>query len=184
MKRSAYAGAMAIACLALHARVAMGASATGCETLIQSAATGAAAQMKADDTTIHQPQSVTQFTCLGNFFNGAGLDVLTNGLNVASIAQATMGKVCSELTSVWQNLEGAAQCGLTVTGLDNNFDLGLGAGAFCPSLNFGGGGDALISTATNTSGDSSWDVTGDSQLPDGYSLQLAGTSSGISEITQ
>ena len=184
MKRTAYAGAVAIACLALHARVAMGASATGCETLIQSAATGAAAQMKADDTTIHQPQSVMQFTCLGNFFNGVGLDVLSNGLDVASIAQATMGKVCSELTSVWQNLEGAAQCGLTGCGVANICDLGLGAGSFCPSLNFGGGGDALISTATNTSGNSSWDVTGDSQLPDGYSLQLMGPGSGISEISQ
>lgn len=156
----------------------------GCQDLVQAAATGLAADLKADDATIHQPQSVTKFTCLGNFFNGTGLDVITSGLNVASIAQSTMGKICSELTSEWDSLQGAAQCGLSVTGLDTNFNLGLGAGSFCPTLNLGGGGDSLISAGTNTTGNSSWDVSGTTQLPDGYSLDLVGTSTGISTTSQ
>lgn len=161
-------------------------STAGCEALVQAAATGLAADMKADDATIHQPQSVTQFTCLGNFFNGVGLDVIASGLNIGSIAQAAMGKICSAVTTAWNNLEGAAQCGLTVTGFDTNFNLGLGAGSFCPALNFGGGGSSLISAGTNTTGSSSWDVPGGTQLPDGYSLDLLGqeTGTGMSTITQ
>ncbi len=163
-----------------------GASTAGCQTLVQAAATGLAADMKADDATIHQPQSVTQFTCLGNFFNGIGLDVIANGLSISSIAQAAMGKICSAVTTAWDNLQGAAQCGLTVTGFDTNFNLGLGAGSFCPALNFGGDGGALISAGTNTSGSSSWDIPGGTQLPDGYSLDLLGqeTGTGMSTITQ
>lgn len=183
MKRTLYACVMVTACLGYDAS-AVAASSQGCEALIQSAATGMAAQMSADDATIKLPKSVTKFTCLGNFFSGVGLDILTNGINIASIAQAAMGKICAELTSAWEDMEGAAQCGLTVTGLDTNFNLGLGAGSFCPSLNFGGGGDELISASTNTNGHSSWDVTGDTQLPDGYTLQLMGESTGISQITQ
>lgn len=156
----------------------------GCQELVQAAATGLAADLKADDATIHQPQSVTKFTCLGNFFNGIGLDVITSGLNVASIAQSVMGKVCSELTSEWDSLQGTTQCGLSVTGLDTNFNLGLGAGSFCPTLNLGGGGDSLISAGTNNTGNTSWDVSGTTQLPDGYSLDLVGTSTGISTPSQ
>ncbi|WP_246402775.1 hypothetical protein [Gluconacetobacter dulcium] len=156
----------------------------GCEALVQAAATGIAADLKADDATIHQPQSVTKFTCLGNFFNGIGLDVLTNGINIASIAQAAMGKVCSELTSEWESLQGAAQCGLSVTGLDTNFNLGLGAGSFCPTINVGGGGDNLLNAGMNASGNVSWDVSGRTQLPDGYSLALIGSSTGYSTVEQ
>lgn len=161
-------------------------SSAGCQSLVQAAATGLAADMKADDATIHQPQSVTQFTCLGNFFNGMGLDVIASGLNIGSIAQAAMGKICSDITTAWDNLQGAAQCGLTVTGFDTNFNLGLGAGSFCPAIDFGGGGNALISAGTNTSGNTSWDVSGATQLPDGYSLDLLGNESGtgMSTITQ
>lgn len=159
-------------------------STAGCQTLIQAAATGLAAQIKSDDATIKQPESVTKFTCLGNFFSGMGLDVLTSGLDIASIAQAAMGKICSELTSAWDSLQGTAQCGLSVTGLDNNFSLGLGSGSFCPSLSFGGGGDSLISSSTNTSGSTHWDTTGETQLPDGYSIEAVGSSSGISRVSQ
>jgi len=151
----------------------------GCEALAQAAATGLSAQLKADDATIKQPQSVTQFTCLGNFFHGIGLDVLTSGLNPASIAQAAMGQVCSELSNAWASAEGTAQCGLTVTGLDTNFNLGLGSGSFCPALIFGGGGSTLLSAGTTTSGTSNWDVSGATQLPDGYTLSLIGNNTGI-----
>lgn len=103
---------------------------SGCQTLVQAGATGLAADLKADDATIHQPKSVTKFTCLGNFFNGVGLDVVTSKLNVASLAEAAMGKICSQLSSEWDSLQSSAHCGLSVTGLDTNFNLGLGAGSF------------------------------------------------------
>ncbi|MBB2156638.1 hypothetical protein HLH33_10005 [Gluconacetobacter diazotrophicus] len=154
----------------VEAQTTSSAASAGCEALVQAANTGMAAQLKADNATIKQPASVSTFTCLGNFFNGVGLDVLTNGLNIASIAQAAMGEVCSALTTAWSTVEGTTQCGLTVTGLDANFNLGLGAGSFCPSLNFGGGGSTLLSSSTNGYGQTQWDVSGTTQLPDGYAL--------------
>ena len=157
---------------------------SGCQTLVQAGATGLAADLKADDTTIHQPKSVTKFTCLGNFFNGVGLDVVTSKLNVASLAEAAMGKICSQLSSEWDSLQSSAHCGLSVTGLDTNFNLGLGAGSFCPNLSFGGGGDSLINAGTNTTGSQSWVVSGQSQLPSGYSFEAIGSSTGISRVTQ
>lgn len=164
--------------LMLCANVASAAS-EGCQALVQAAATGAAAQMKADDALIHQPESVTKFTCLDSFFNGVGLDMLTSGLDVSSIAQSTMGKICAEVSSAWSSLEGSAECGLTLTGPDNNFDLGLGTGTVCPTLSFGGGGDTLINSGTNGSGSNNWDVSGSTQLPDGYSLGDAATAFGL-----
>lgn len=159
-------------------------SSSGCQTLVQAGATGLAADLKADDATIHKPKSVTKFTCLGNFFHGVGLDVVSNKLDLASLAEAAMGKICSELTSEWDSLQSAAHCGLSVTGLDTNFNLGLGVGSFCPNLSFGGGGDSLISAGTNTTGKQSWIVSGQSQLPSGYSFELIGSSTGISRVTQ
>ncbi|MCP1242772.1 hypothetical protein GOB86_12580 [Acetobacter lambici] len=163
------------------------ADASGCKALVQAAATGKAAQIKTDDAMIQQPESVTKFTCLGNFFNGLGLDVLTNGLDISSIAQSAMGKICDELSNVWDTLESAAQCGLNVSSFDDNFNLGLGAGSICPTLNFGGGGDELINTGVNSSGTSSYsdgrnsyDVNGSLQLPDGYSLGDASQAFGLS----
>lgn len=150
---------------------------SGCQALVQAAATGKAAQIKTDDAMIQKPESVTKFTCLGGFFNGIGLDILTGGLNVASIAQAAMGKICNELSDVWQSLESAGQCGLNVSSFDDNFNLGLGAGSICPTMNFGGGGDQLINSGVNTNGKNSYsdnpigyDINGSTQLPDGYSL--------------
>lgn len=163
-----------------------GAASSGCQALVQAAATGKAAQIKTDDAMIQQPESVTKFTCLDGFFNGIGLDILTNGLNLAAIAQAAMGKVCMELTNVWLTLESAAQCGLNVSSFDDNFNLGLGLGAICPTLNFGGGGDQLINTGVNTNGKNSYtdnpntyDVNGSLQLPDGYSLGDASQAFGL-----
>lgn len=163
-----------------------GAASSGCQALVQAAATGKAAQIRTDDAMIQQPESVTKFTCLDGFFNGLGLDILTNGLNIASIAQSAMGKICMELTNVWQTMEGATQCGLNVSSFDDNFNLGLGAGAICPTLNFGGTGDQLINTGVNTNGKNSYtdnpnayDVNGSLQLPDGYSLGDASQAFGL-----
>lgn len=152
---------------------------SGCQALIQAAATGKAAQIKTDDALIRQPESVTKFTCLGNFFNGIGLDILTNGLNIASIARAAMGKVCDELATAWDSLESAAQCGLNVSSF-NDFNLGLGTGSICPTLNFGGGGDSLINSGLTTSGQSNFNVDGRTQLPDGYSMGDVTQSFGLS----
>lgn len=170
---------VALGGLVLSTGVASAAS-EGCQALVQAAATGAAAQMKADDALIHQPESVTKFTCLDSFFNGVGLDMLTSGLDVSSIAQSTMGKICSEVSSAWSSMEGSAECGLTLTGPDNNFDLGLGSGTVCPTLSFGGGGDTLINSGTNGSGSNNWDVDGSMQLPSGYSLNNAAQAFGLS----
>lgn len=172
-------GLMALGGLVLSADIASAASG-GCQALVQAAATGAAAQMKADDALIHQPESVTKFTCLDSFFNGVGLDMLTGGLNIASVAQSVMGKICSEVSSAWSSMEGAAECGLTLTGPDTNFDLGLGSGTVCPTVSFGGGGDTLINSGTSGSGNNNWDVDGSLQLPDGYSLGNAAKAFGLS----
>lgn len=160
--------------------VAADSTIAGCEALANAAQKGIAAQIQQDDETIKQPQSVTKFTCLGNFFNGVGLNVLTSGLDIGSIAQAAAGQICAEVTNTWNSLAGTAQCGLTISGLNSNFDLGLGTGTYCPSLNFGGGGSSLLTAGTNTSGNTQWTNGGATQLPDGYSLSLMGDNTGIS----
>lgn len=170
MLRPIHQAAVILTALLLCIPLASHCETSGCQALIQAAATGKAAQIKTDDAMIAQPESVTKFTCLGNFFNGVGLDVLTNGLDISSIAQSAMGKVCDALNSVWDTLESSVQCGLNVSSFDNNFNLGLGAGSICPTLDFGGGGDSLINSGLNTSGQNSFDLNGDTQLPDGYSL--------------
>lgn len=154
----------------------------GCAQLVQAGLDGMAATEKADDETIHQPQDISKFTCLGNFFQGIGIDVLTAGLDPAKLVQSVAGKFCEAITSEWNNLRGSAQCGLNISGLNSNFGLGLGAGAgtICPSLNLGGGGDSLLSTSTNTSGVSQWNTDGYRTMPDGYSIDLIGRQTGTS----
>lgn len=155
----------------------------GCQALVAAAANGVAQGLKADDQTIHQPDSVTKFTCLGNFFNGVGLNVLTD-LNPASIAQQVAGKICTALTDEWNSVTGVANCGLSITGINTNFGLGMGGGTFCPAISFGGGGGNLISATTNTSGSQNWDVVGGTQLPTGYSLDLLGKNTGLTQGPQ
>ena len=88
-----------------------GAASSGCQALVQAAATGKAAQIKTDDAMIQLPESVTTFTCLDGFFNGIGPATLTNGLNLAAISQAAMGKVRMESSHVWLSLYSAAPWG-------------------------------------------------------------------------
>ena len=54
-----------------------------------------AARIKADDQNIQAPQSVTKLTCLSNFFNGTGLDVITNLLDPTNLLSAVEGRICS-----------------------------------------------------------------------------------------
>jgi len=111
----------------------------GCTAITQAAANGITARVGADDQTIGQPMSVTSMTCLGNFFNGVGLNVVTNLLNPGNLLAAVEGQICNLVKSEWTSLIGGAQCGLTLTGFNFGFG-GLGGGLSCPKLSFGGGG--------------------------------------------
>lgn len=142
-----------------------------CTVLAQQAAAGMAATLQADDQTITPPKSVTQLSCLNNFFNGIGLNVVTNLLNPASLLQAVEGQICSAVQSAWNSTIGAQHCGLTLTGFNmGGFD-GLGGGNLCPSLSFGGGGVPIGSIGTGAgAGNSTISVQGTGQPPSGYTL--------------
>lgn len=149
---------------------------TGCTALAQAATAGMAARIAADDQSIKAPQSVTQLTCLSNFFNGVGLNVLTNLLDPTTLLKAVEGQICSAVQNAWQSQIGAAQCGLTVTGFNIGFG-GLGGGMFCPKLTFGGGGTAIggIGTGVGTSsGGGSYYINGKAVGPTGYTLPTTG----------
>lgn len=141
----------------------------GCTTLANSAAAGLAATIQADNSTITQPQSVTSLSCLNNFFNGTGLNVVTNLLNPAILLQSVEGQICSAVQSAWQSAIGSVQCGLTVTGFNMGGFEGLGGGSFCPTLSFGGGGTPVGSMDLAT-GSNGLYVTGTGVPPSGYAL--------------
>jgi hypothetical protein len=142
----------------------------GCATIAQAAANGMSARMAADQNTIQQPKDITSLTCLGNFFNGVGLNLVTNLLNPGSLLQAVEGQVCNAVQQTWNSWLGQVQCGLTVTGFNLGFG-GLGGGLSCPSLSFGGGGPPIstigLGTGTNGSGSGLY-ITGNGMLPTGY----------------
>ena len=147
----------------------------GCAVLVQAAANGMTARMAADQDTIQQPKSVTSLTCLGNFFNGVGLNLVTNLLNPTSLLQSVEGALCNAVTQTWNSWLGKVQCGLTVTGFDLGFG-GLGGGLSCPSLSFGGGGPpmATIGLGVGTSGSGSGlYINGNGMAPTGYQLPTA-----------
>ena len=165
--RAALLGSLAL--VAPHARADEGA---GCTVLAQAAASGLAARISADNQTIKAPQSVTTLSCLDNFFNGVGLNVITNLLDPTSLLDSVQGKICAAATQAWQSTIGSvAQCGLTITGFNVGFGGGLGGGSFCPRLSFGGGGAAIGSIGTGLSASSSgMYLTGAGLPPTGYSL--------------
>jgi hypothetical protein len=142
----------------------------GCSIIAQAAANGMSARMAADQNTIQQPKSVTSLSCLGNFFNGVGLNLVTNLLNPGSLLQAVEGQVCNAVQQTWNSWLGQVQCGLTVTGFNLGFG-GIGGGLSCPSLSFGGGGPPIstIGLGAGTSGSGSGlYITGNGMLPTGY----------------
>ena len=127
--------------------------------------------MAADETTISQPQSVTSLTCLGNFFNGIGLNLVTNLLNPATLLQSVEGQLCSAVQSTWDSWLGSAQCGLTITGFNLGFG-GLGGGLSCPKLTFGGDGPPITTLGTgvgSTGSGSGLYINGNGMYPTGYS---------------
>ena len=146
---------------------------SGCTTLAQAGAAGLAARLAADDQTIKSPQSVTTLSCLDDFFNGVGLNVITNLLDPTSLLTSIKGKICSAVQSTWQNFIGGAQCGLTVTGFNVGFGGfgGLGGGSFCPKLSFGGGGSSIGSIGAGLGGGQSGQfLSGTGVPPTGYPL--------------
>lgn len=142
----------------------------GCTTLANAAAAGLANIIAADDQTIKPPQSVTTLSCLGSFFNGTGLNVVTNLLDPGSLLSTIEGKICSAVQSTWNNYVGSVQCGLTITGFNVGFG-GLGGGNFCPKLSFGGGGSSIGSVGAGLSGvQSGRYLSGTGVPPSGYTL--------------
>ena len=87
---------------------------TGCTTITQAAANGLAARIQADDNDINPPKSVTQLTCLTNFFNGSGLDLISTLLDPTTLLTTVEGKICSLVQQTWNSLLGKVQCGRTI----------------------------------------------------------------------
>ena len=150
-------------------------STNGCAALAQAGAAGAAATLAADNQTIQPPQSVTQLSCLGNFFNGVGLNVITNFLNPGNLLQSVEGQICNAANTAYQSALGSAQCGITLSGFNMGGLGNLGFGNFCPSLHFGGSGPTVfgVGTNTNTAGATGLYVDGNPMTPTGYPTATA-----------
>jgi hypothetical protein len=141
----------------------------GCAAITQAAATGAANRIAADKQTIQQPPSVVGLSCLNNFFNGVGLNVITNLLNPQTLLNAVEGQICQLVTQEWKSLVNAATCGLTITGFNMGFG-GLGGGLSCPKLSFGGGGPPLATFGLGAGTSGNLYIHGNGQPPTGYVL--------------
>ena len=141
-----------------------------CTTLAQQAAAGLSATIQADNQTITPPKSVTTLTCLSSFFNGTGLNVVTNLLNPAALLQAVEGQLCAAVQNAWKSTIGSLQCGITLTGFQMG-GFGLGGGNLCPKLTFGGGGAPIGSVGVGVgSGSNGLNVPGTGMAPKGYTL--------------
>lgn len=142
----------------------------GCAVITQAAIDGAAARVQADDASIKPPQSVTSLSCLDNFFNGSGLNVITSLLDPTALLNSIKGQLCNMVQSAWQSSIGSAQCGLTVSGFNLGFG-GFGGGMMCPRLSFGGGGPTIGSITTGQfAGGQGLYVNGQATAPTGYVL--------------
>ena len=139
------------------------AQSAGCSALMQAGADAISGQIALEDGTIKQPQSVRSLSCLGDFF-GNGLNLLASLTDVSALVNGMAGQLCSALKSAWDAQLGAANCGLTVTGINFGFG-GLGGGSFCPKLTIGGGGAVLGQFGTGGGGTY---VPSYSQRPTGY----------------
>ena len=147
-----------------------------CATLAQAAADGMTNRIQADQQTIKPPTSVTQLSCLNNFFNGVGLNLLTSLINPANLLQNVEGQLCQAVNQAWQSYVGTGQCGLTLTGFNLGFGLGLGGGQMCPKLSFGGGGPPLgsVSTGYNSQQGFGLYTNGQPTMPTGYPVIQTG----------
>ncbi|MFT8802438.1 MAG: hypothetical protein ABF812_10660 [Gluconobacter cerinus] len=147
----------------------------GCAALTQAAATAVNERVQANDAYEKQPDSVNGLSCLSNFFNGTGLNLITNGLDPAALLQAVEGQiggqVCQAAQAAWGNAMGSTQCGLSLSGVNLGLGFGSSSGLMCPSLSFGGGGPPIATAFAGTSsGTTDLYINGSPQLPTGYSL--------------
>src|SRR6202034_2231445 len=138
-----------------------------CTTITQSAANAAASRVSADDTDIPKPQSVKNFTCLDNFFKGAGLNVVANLLNPQTLLSSIESQICNKLTQVWSQTIGKAQCGITLTSFNMGFLGGstLGGGLSCPKISIGGGGPTIMSIGAGSTHSGKISTTGNAAAP-------------------
>ena len=141
----------------------------GCAALAQAAANGLAARVNADNNSINPPPSVTSMTCLDNFFNGVGLNLITNLLDPTTLLQAVEGAICGAVRSAWNATIGQIQCGLTLTGFNLGFG-GLGGGLSCPRLTFGGGGPPIATIGLGLNANGGLYINGAGMPPSGYIL--------------
>jgi hypothetical protein len=143
----------------------------GCTAIVQAAANGQTSRIAADNQTIQAPPSVTTLSCLNNFFNGVGLNLVTNLLNPQTLLQNVEGQICNAIKSTWDQFLGSAtQCGITLTGINFGFG-GLGGGLSCPKLSFGGGGPPIGTIGIGNGGSGSGlYIHGTITAPPGYTL--------------
>jgi hypothetical protein len=141
----------------------------GCTAIVQAAANGAANRIGADGTTIQQPQSVTNLTCLSKIFGATGLNLVTNLLDPQTLLNQIEGQICQAIKQEWNSLIGSATCGLTITGFNLGFG-GLGGGLSCPRLTFGGGGPPLGTIGIGSGPGSGLYIHGTGTPPTGYAL--------------
>ena len=179
MRASALVTATLAALLPVAAFGQAATSTTGsalCASLAQAAADGMTNRIQADQQTIKPPTSVTQLSCLSRFFNGTGLNLLTSLVNPAGLLQNVEGQLCNAVNQAWQSAVGSAQCGLTLTGFNMGFGFGLGGGAMCPKLSFGGGGPPLgtASTGYQTGNGFGLYQNGQPTTPTGYPVIQSG----------
>ena len=144
----------------------------GCAAIVQAAANGMSARMAADQQTVQQPTSVINLSCLANFFNGVGLNLVTNLLNPNNLLQQVQGQICNAVQQTWNSFLGQVQCGLTISGFNFGFG-GLGGGLACPKLSFGGGGPPIATIGLgvgNGGSGSGLYINGNGLAPTGYTL--------------
>lgn len=155
---------------AAFAQTANTTGSAGCAAIVQAAANGMTSRMAADAATINQPQSVTTMSCLDNFFNGTGLNLITNLLSPTNLLKAVEGQICNALKSAWNSwTSGVSQCGITVTGFNLGFG-GLGGGFSCPKLSFGGGGPPIGTIGLGFGGLGGLYIHGIMTSPPGYTI--------------
>lgn len=174
MRRPACTLALATMLLASTALAQTGTGGSqGCAELSQAAAAGISARIEADDQAIPAPDSVMSLTCLDNFFNGSGLNVMMSNFDpqtmLTAVASRALQQVCAAAKSAWNQAIGSVQCGLTVSGWNLGFG-GLMGGSFCPRLSFGGGGPALGSASLSSGASNGFYINGQPQVPVGYQV--------------
>lgn len=146
----------------------------GCVAMANADAAGVSAELSADSNTLTPPTPVTQLTCLSNFFNGVGLNLMTSIFSASTLTnlfQDVEGQICASVNQAWQNATSSvSQCGIQITGFQIGGFGSTGFGNFCPDLSFGGGGQSLLSVGgspTLGQGTGIY-VNGTSLMPTGY----------------